>query len=59
MIRIFDPISDFSKETHPFLLVVSELTSGLGLNFSWILTDLARAVCLTLFEFYGANNWGV
>ena len=23
MIRIFDPISDFSKETHPFLFLVS------------------------------------
>ena len=37
-----------------------ELTPGQGLNFSWILTDfIARAVCLTLFNFYWANNWGV
>ena len=56
MIRILDPISDFSKETHPFLFLVSELTPDPGLNFSWILTDLARAVCLTLFAFYSANN---
>ena len=59
MIRIFDLISDFSKEMYPLLYLVSELTPGQGLNFSWILTDLARAVCLTLFKFYWANNWGV
>ena len=59
MIRIFDLILDFSKEMYPLLYLVSELTPGPGLNFSWILTDLARAVCLTLFEFYWANNWGV
>ena len=53
MIRIFDPISDFSKETHPLLFLVSEPTPGQGLNFSWILADfIARAVCLTLFQFY-------
>ena len=60
MIRIFDPISDSSEETHPLLFLVSEPTPGPGLNFSLILADfIARAVCLTLFEFYWANNWGV
>ena len=53
MIRIFDPISDSSEETHPLLFLVSEPTPGPGLNFSLILADfIARAVCLTLFEFY-------
>ena len=60
MIRIFDLISDFSKEMYSLLYLVSEPTPGQGLNFSWILADfIARAVCLTLFEFYWANNWGV